>query len=85
MASWLLQVPNRPERGASPLLAEGGTRDGMAIIGAQKATKHTDPTTHNFWNPLRSFPRNQNVGSLCLRVLVGPEISCSRPSGLGTT
>ena len=39
--------------------------------------EHGDPTNHGFWNPPCLGPWNQNVGSLCLCGLWGPDSRCS--------
>ena len=35
--------------------------------------KHQDPTNHDFWNPPHIGPWKQNVRSLCLCGLLGPD------------
>ena len=34
--------------------------------------KHKDPTRHDFWKSPYDGRQNQNIGSLCLRGLLGP-------------
>ena len=44
--------------------------------GTRRPHRRNDPTNHDVWNPFFHIgPWNQNKGSLCLCVLMGPYIT----------
>ena len=54
----------------------GLMRSDRLILGAHSTTmwhSHKAPATHDFWNPLPFEPQKQQLGSLCLCDLLGPQ------------
>ena len=45
----------------------------LIVQGPKRPYKHKDPTNHDFWYPPCIGPWNQNIRSLCLCGLLGPD------------